>query len=74
MFFAESKRWISVGTNYTYDMAHNQVQAIRLLNYSTDDEEVLCRLVNQCPDFKSAHSFLKKQKQQVSYEEFLLEK
>lgn len=73
MFFSEARllikdrRLIEDPNNYTYENAHDQVQAIRLLHYKIGDDKVLCNLIKKCHTFDEAYSYLKNELKAVSY-------
>jgi hypothetical protein len=58
MFFIEARRLLPDPKGYTLDHAHDQVQAIRLMHYETDDPEELRTFIKKCPTFECAYSHL----------------
>ncbi len=71
MFYIEARRIARNPTNYTFDIAHDQVQAIRLMHFEIADKESLSNFINNCPTFEAAYSYLrqlaKERVQKVSY-------
>lgn len=75
MFYSQARALIADDT-YTYDHAHNQVQAIRLMRHEINDEEELRTFITTCRNFDTAQAQLRKlakaQVQQVSIWKFSL--
>jgi len=60
MFYSEACRLITTLKDYTFDIAHDQVQAIRLMHYESDDEEHLVNFIKTCRTFDTAYSCLQR--------------
>ncbi len=72
MFYGEARRRLkNKSENYTFDIAHDQVQAIRLMHYELDNEEDLLNLIENYRTFDTAYSYLqrlaRKRVKEVSY-------
>ncbi len=72
MFFIEARRLLPDSKDYTLDNAHDQVQAIRLMHYETDDPKKLRTFIEKCPTFELAYSHLqgltRERVEKVSYQ------
>jgi len=60
MFYSEARGLIGNSENYTFDIAHDQVQAIRLMHYDSIDENNLAHFIRKCPTFDDAYSYLRR--------------
>jgi hypothetical protein len=71
MFYSEACRLLGNRPDYTFDHAHDQVQAIRLMHYESDDSDQLLRFIQDCRHFDEAYSHLqnltKNRAREVSY-------
>ncbi|CAF4761925.1 unnamed protein product, partial [Rotaria sp. Silwood1] len=71
MFYSEASRWMDNPNDYTVDNAHDQVQAIRLMHYASEDEYGLHRLMKNYRTFDDAFYYLqslaRQRAQTVSY-------
>ena len=60
MFYSEACQLIGNVKNYTYEIAHDQVQAIRLMCYCSQESQELRELINHHQTFDDAYTFLQK--------------
>ncbi|UJR09582.1 hypothetical protein I4U23_013817 [Adineta vaga] len=60
MFYSEAHRLVKNLTGYTFDNAHDQVQAIRLTHYQSDNDQELRDLIQQHRTFDDAYSYLRR--------------
>ena len=60
MFYSEACQLICDVKNYTYEIAHDQVQAIRLMCYYSDKQDELQELINYHQTFDDAYTYLQK--------------
>jgi hypothetical protein len=58
MFYVEARRFCDNPTDYTFERAHDQVQAIRLMHYETNNEEKLRTFIQKCTNFDRAYAHL----------------
>ena len=72
MFFTEARRLLDDPSSYTIEIAHHQVQAIRLMPYEPKDEDEIRIFIKKCPDFNVAYKHLQKltkeRMERVSYQ------
>jgi hypothetical protein len=59
MFYSEAHRLVPDLTDYTMNNAHDQVQAIRLTHYQSDEEYQLKQLIGKYRTFDEAYSYLR---------------
>jgi hypothetical protein len=70
MFYSEASCLVENPKDYTFDHAHDQVQAIRLMHYESDDAAQLHHFIKTYRTFDDAYSHLQnlaKQRAIVSY-------
>ncbi|CAF1200057.1 unnamed protein product [Rotaria sordida] len=58
IFYSEACQMMGNQENYTVDNAHDQVQAVRLMHYSSEDKNELYRLIKNYRTFDDAYSYL----------------
>ena len=75
MFYSEAYRLVENLKDYTFDNAHDQVQAIRLMHYESNDERELVRFIEKYKTFDEAYSHLqrlaKRRANDVSYQQLV---
>ena len=59
MFYSQA-RSLTGDNTYTYENAHDQVQAIRLMSQEIDDEDDLRRFITEHRSFNDAYAYLRK--------------
>ena len=59
MFYSQARNLIR-DDKYTYEIAHEQVQAIRLMGHEIDDEDDLVYFIENCRTFDDAYAHLRK--------------
>ncbi|CAF1234668.1 unnamed protein product [Adineta steineri] len=60
MFYSEAHNLIKNLQNYTFDNAHEQVQAIRLMHYQSDSEHELRSFIDNYRTFDDAYRYLQR--------------
>jgi hypothetical protein len=75
MFYSEAYHLVKDLEDYTFDNAHDQVQAIRLMHYESGDKDELVDFIDKHRIFEDAYPHLqrlaKKRATNVSYEHFI---
>ena len=59
MFYSEAHRLVPDLKDYTFDHAHSQVQAIRLMHYQSESERELRDFIENYRTFDEAHAHLR---------------
>ncbi len=59
MFYAEARYLTNNPEDYEFENAHEQVQAIRLMNHEINNKKELIHFITKCRTFNEALSYLR---------------
>lgn len=75
MFYSEARCLVKDLEGYTFDNAHDQVQAIRLMHYELENEKELIRFIKKYRTFDDAYAYLqhlaRNRANEVSYQRLI---